>query len=381
MEKKIIQQNKSHIKFGELIIDDVMMSHIVDCVENNWVSMGVKTTIFERMFEKIMKTKNAVAVSSGTAGVCAACRLLFDFGATPSSEIIVPALSFIATSSAVVFAGLKCRFVEVGWDMNINVEEMESKINSRTIAVIAVGTMGLPPNLIKLQQICKKHGLFLIEDACENYGARHHGKLTNKYSDVSVSSHYVGHQIVMGEGGVVYTDNNKYAQTIKSIRSHGRKPDTLYFDHVRLGFNFKPNDLCASIGIGMLKKFWDNFSKRKKIWQQLVDKSKEFSDKFIFSEDNPPINIAAPHGFSMILRKKNKKHFKKLIRLLNTSNITWKRNFGCIPTQHKAFSDHGYIMGDFPISEHIGSYGCHVGTHQYMDDENVDRIINCIREV
>ena len=137
------------------------------------------------------------------------------------------------------------------------------------------------------------------------------------------------------------------------------------------------NDMEASIGLEAVEVFWDTFWTRHKSMEQIREACKGFENIAWFSEEDNG-NINCPHGFSITC--KNESHIELVKKSLDEYNIHHKRNFGCIPTQHAAFSDMGYKTGDFPESEWIGLNGVHIGCHQYLSDSDIDRICTALQK-
>lgn len=382
------------IEFGELRIGHIARRHLDEVCKNNWASMGVKVKQFEEEWSNIFDYKHSVAVSSGTDAVLNACLALYDFGANRGDEIIVPALGFIATSNAVRAAGFKPVFVDVRLeDMNINVLEIPQKITNKTRAIIAVHTMGQMCDMDTLKDYAKQYNLCIIEDSAEAHGAKRGGKVTGHWGDMACFSYYVAHLICAAEGGMVSTNNDKMAAVLRSTRSHGRNNADLYFDHIRTGLNSKMNDLEASLGLEGVVHFWDTFFTRSRNMLSMLKSLPDFSTglgyfvdkRYVssYSEYHSTPTVNCPHGFSVVVRKTTDGPMFRIEDLedaLDEANIHWKRNFGCIPTQHLAFKDMGYKLGDFPNSEWIGDHGLHIGCHQYLTYEDIERITNVLHD-
>jgi len=371
------------INFGKLSIDNDVISSIQECIENNWVTMGPKVKEFEKKWNTIFNYKYSAAVSSGTDAVLNLVSSLYDFGAKRGDEVIVPALSFIASTNAVLTAGFTPVFVDIRRDtLNINEDLIEAAITNKTRAILAVHTMGLPCNMNKILEIANKHNLIVFEDACEAHGATY----TNNYggpvyigqeSYGAAFSYYVAHLICTAEGGMVSTNSDTVYNSVVSTRSHGRIHDSLYFSHLRVGYNSKMNDMEAALGISSIKNFSDIFSKRKEVWYNLVNYTKQFTDLAYFSIEPEGYSVC-PHGFSITL--KDNKQVSNLTTILDKYNIEWKRNFGCIPTQHIAYEFMNHKLGEFPNAEYVGNHGVHIGTHAYMTEEDIATIKKALSE-
>jgi dTDP-4-amino-4,6-dideoxygalactose transaminase len=367
------------IEFGELRIGDTARAHLIDVCDTSWASMGPKVEQFEKEWSDLFLYKDSVAVSSGTDACINACLALYDIaGASRGDEVIVPALSFIATSNAVRMAGFTPVFVDIEKEtLNIDPSKIEDSITEKTRAIMVVHTMGRPCDMTAIVEIAHKHGLRIIEDACEAHGALHKLKRIGHFGDMTCFSFYVAHLVCCGEGGIVSTNDESIAQVLRSTRSHGRPFDSIYFDHQRAGINSKMNDLEASIGLEGIENFHDTFNTRKHTMIRFRMACLGFEDVVWFSEEEAR-DFNCPHGFSITAQKEG--DIVKVTDCLDRYNIHWKRNFGCIPTQHAAFSDMGYSLGDFPNAEWVGENGIHIGCHQYLSEEDIARVETALNE-
>ena len=341
------------IEFGELRIGEKARKNLMNVCDTNWASGGPKVKELEAKWSDLFDYKRSVATSSGTDGCINACLSLYDLKDAKRnvSEVICPALSFIATSNAVRAAGLVPRFVDVKRE-TLNIDE--SKIG-----------------------VAERHGLIVIEDACEAHGAKFKDKLVGHWGDMSVYSFYVAHLVCCGEGGMVSANSDEIGDLIFSTRSHGRPVNSVYFDHQRTGINSKMNDMEASVGLEAIDVFWDTFWTRHAFMKRMRKAVEGFEDVAWFSEEDEG-NINCPHGFSITC--KHEGNIEIIKDTFDKYNIHHKRNFGCIPTQHGAFEDMGHSLGDFPEAEWVGMNGVHIGCHQYLSDDDVERICTAMRE-
>tara|TARA_R110000824_G_scaffold97953_2_gene233782 strand:- start:2963 stop:4102 length:1140 start_codon:yes stop_codon:yes gene_type:complete len=368
------------IEFGELRIGEVAKQNLLHVCETNWASGGPKVKQLEQKWSDLFDYEKSVAVSSGTDGCINACFSLYDLKDAKRnvSEVIVPALSFIATSNSVRAAGLVPKFVDVKKEtLNIDETKIEEAINENTVAIMVVHTMGRMAEMNIICDIAKRHNLLVIEDSCEAHGAKFKDKFVGHWGDMSIYSFYVAHLICSGEGGMVSTNRKDVAKLITSTRSHGRPFDSLYFDHQRSGLNSKMNDLEASLGLEAIEVFWDTFWTRHKFMKQMRESCAGYEDVAWFSEEDEG-NINCPHGFSVTCKKEEA--IEVVRETLDKYNIHHKRNFGSIPTQQIAFSDMGHTLGDFPEAEWIGNNGVHIGCHQYLSDDDMKRICMALQE-
>nr|AKH48728.1 putative glutamine--scyllo-inositol transaminase [uncultured marine virus] len=368
------------IEFGELKIGPVAKQNLMDVCETNWASAGPKVKELQERWSNLFEYDRSIAMSSGTDGCINSCLVLYDLKNAKRnvSEVIVPALSFIATSNAVRAAGLVPKFVDVKKEtLNIDETKIEEAINENTVAIQVVHTMGRMAEMDVICKIAEKHNLVIIEDACEAHGAKYKDKFVGHWGDMSIYSFYVAHLVCCGEGGMVSTNDKEIGDLLFSTRSHGRPFNSVYFDHQRTGLNSKMNDLEASIGLEAIGVFWDTFWTRHASIKTMRNSCLGYEDVAWFSEEDEG-NINCPHGFSITCKKEGAIEIVK--ETLDKYNIHHKRNFGCVPTQHRAFADMGHSLGDFPEAEWVGMNGVHIGCHQYLSGEDIERICKALTE-
>lgn len=364
---------KRKVKFGDLIISDGAKKLINKALDSNFVSGGQLVEQLEKEWGRLFGYKYNVAMSNGTDADIAACMILYDFGAKRGDEIIVPALAFVAAGNSILAAGFKPVFVDIKREtLNIDPEKIEEKISSKTKAIMVVHTMGKPCEMDAIQKLAKKYHLKIIEDCCEAHGAKYKDNFVGKFGDISAFSYYVAHIISGADGGMCSTNNPKIYNILNSLKNHGRKPGSLYFDHIRHGLNFRVNILPVAIILEQIKSFWKIFNKRKNNLNYLLKKTKKLRN-FAFFNSEEPHGITSPHAFSVTL-KDPKYNYKKLYKFLQDNSIECKRNFGSMPTQHKAFKFLGHKLGEFPEAEYVGDNGLHLGIHQYLSKEDLDYI-------
>ena len=372
------------VRFGDVRFGELAKKNILEVLKSNRVSMGEKVACFEKEWGELFDYKFNVAMSSGTDADTAACMVLYDLGAKRGDEIIAPALAFISVGNSILAAGFNPVFVDINKEtLNIDAHKIEEKITDKTRAILAVHTMGKPCDMDKIMEIAKKYNLLVIEDSCEAHGAKYKNKFIGQMGDISTFSFYAAHLVCSGEGGMASTNNKRLAEILKSIRNHGREEtefllDQKYFNHVRIGLNLRMNELEASLALEQVKNFWNTFNKRKENYYYLIEKLKDLQ-KFIYLLSENNYEVIAPHAFSIVL-KDNKYGYEKLYTYLRENGINCKRNFGCIPTQHKAFEFLGHKLGEFPETEYVGDNGLHFGIHQYLSKEELDHVSKIIHD-
>ncbi|MBU0477596.1 DegT/DnrJ/EryC1/StrS family aminotransferase [bacterium] len=389
------------IPFGTISITKKSRELIKEILKSNRLSSGKHVREFEKKFAKLIGTKEAIAVSSGTDALVLALAVLYEFGARRGDEIIVPALSFVATGNAVLHAGFTPVFVDINKKtLNIDCSKIEGVITKKTKAILPVHLMGKPADMDTINSIAKKHNLYVIEDAAEAHGAVYKNKNIGTIGDMAAYSLYVAHIISTVEGGIITTDNQNFAETIRSLRSHGRackcescvlntasaycpkrfkyKDNAdIRFIFERVGFSSKMNEMEAAIGIGNLDIYNDILSRRRENLYYLIKKFKNF-EPYMATIEKESYEEIGPHAFPMIIQEGVKFTRNQLVTFLEKNEIDTRSLFSSMPTQCLGFKFLGYKEGDFPNAEYIGEHGIHIGVHQDLDKEKCDYIINTI---
>jgi dTDP-4-amino-4,6-dideoxygalactose transaminase len=366
------------ISFGHIEVGELGRKYLNEALDRKWISGGPNVAMFEAGFAKEFGYRHAIAVSSGTdAGIVANAALL-DLGAKRGDEVITPALAFVSTANCILAAGLTPKFVDVELDtLNIDPSLIEAAITPRTRGIQVVHTMGKVCKMDEILNIARRNNLRVIEDCCEAHGATLKGKVVGTFGDMGLFSFYAAHIICSGEGGMIVTDDHELAGLCQSVRTHGRRGGELYFNFDRVGFNSKMNDLEAAIGLEGLSTFRSTFKYRRHLIQHLHEALTPIEKDIILYRDDPD-EVMCPHAYSFVIRDPNHS-MEGLYDYLEGRGIECKLLFGSLPTQHRAFEFLGYQKGDFPASERIGRTGITLGIHQYLTDEDIDYMAECIR--
>jgi len=369
----------ARIAFGELRIGEIARARLERALERNWVSEGPNVDEFERGFADLFGYQHCVATSSGTDADIVACATAYERGARRGDEILVPASAFVAVANAVLAAGFTPVFVDIDLaTLNIDPSRIEDAITPRTRAILVVHNMGRPCAMDEINEIARRRNLLVIEDACEAHGARYRGRPVGTLGHLGTFSFYAAHLICCGEGGMVSTDDAALAETVRSIKSHGRPPRSIYFDFQRFGLNCKMNDMEAALGIEGVARFKEVFETRKRNLAILLELTRELEPYAQFLEE-APWEVSAPHAFPLVLRDPAL-DARRLAEHLEAHSIQTKTLFGSLPTQHGAFAFLGHAPGSFPVAEYVGANGLHFGCHQYLSEEDLAYAAEVLRD-
>lgn len=244
------------INISAPILGDDEIEAVKDVLRSGMLTQGPKVEEFEEAFASFIGTKYAIAVSSGTAALHAA---LLAAGVGEGYEVITASFSFIATANTILFCGAKPSFVDIDENtFNINPDMIEQKITPRTKVLLVVHLFGQPCEMDRITQICQRHGLTLIEDACQAHGAEYRGKKVGSFG-IGCFSFYPTKNMTTGEGGMITTNSEPIAKRTRMIREHGQHKR--YF-HEILGYNYRMTDIAAALGLCQLKKL-DEFNRKR----------------------------------------------------------------------------------------------------------------------
>ena len=231
------------------------------------VQSGPWVKRLEEGFAEFVKAKYAFAVNSGTAALHLA---LMAAGVGLGDEVIVPSFSFIATAEVVALVGAKPVFVDINpLTYNIEPEEIEKKMTKKTKAIIPVDLYGLPSDIQPIREIADDHGLVIVEDAAQAHGAMYLGQPAGSFADIACWSFYASKNMTTGEGGMVTTNKEEYADKLPFMRAHGEKEE--YFSSM-IGHNYRMPEVMGAIGSVQLRKLPKFLGTRRRNAQQLSEK-------------------------------------------------------------------------------------------------------------
>ncbi len=376
-DQSVEVKSQYRVPFGTVSITDEARRLIDVALDTKFVTRGKYVAEFEKQFAKTFGTTEAVAVSSGTDADALALAVLYDYGAQRGDEVIIPALTFVATANAVFQAGFKPVFVDVKREtLNIDVDKIEKVITPRTRAIMPVHLMGKPAQMGKIMEIARKYKLYVVEDAAEAHGAEINGKLVGTFGHMAAYSLYAAHIITTIEGGIVTTSDPAMAEALRSLRNHGMVNK---FDFKRIGFSAKMNELEAAVGLGNIKIYKDILGRRRRNLLYLIEKFQKFDPYFITIKEEKGEKIG-PHAYSVILRENLNFTKDEFVTYLDQASIDSRNLFNSIPTQCESYAFLGHKLGDFPEAEYCSNQGFHFGIHQDIELSALDHVVAATQE-
>ena len=382
--KKIYLSNKSKDRNVYSLLDDAFtyedLDRGIDVILSGKLTMGDVARKFEKEFAKFLGVKYAVMVNSGSSA-----NLLAAFALTnpkkknylrKNDEFLIQALCWSTSLWPLFQAGLRPKFIDVDKDsFNINIKELLKNIGKKTKALMLVHVLGNCSNLDKIREICKSNGIFIIEDSCESLGTKFNNKYVGTFGDFGTYSFYYSHQITSGEGGMVVCNNYNDYKILHQLRSHGwdrkfnRKKNVLnqQFNFVNSGFNLRPLDISAAIGMNQFKRLNKMLkirsNNREKIIKSLKN-SRDWDDQFSFLE---PGELVRPSWFGLpiLINEKFIKNKSKFLSYLSANGVETRPIISGNFLNQKSI--HLYNLKpknkSFPGSQFIEDRGFFIGLH------------------
>lgn len=365
------------VPFGTVSLTERSVQLIQEVLKSKWLTRGRYVQEFEEKFAALFGVKHAVAVSSGTDADAIACAVLYDYGAKRGDEVIIPALTFVATANAVLQAGLTPVFVDVDrHTLNISPDSIEKAITKKTRAIMPVHLMGKPAEMDRIMAIARKHNLIVVEDAAEAHGAEYKGKKIGSIGDMAAFSLYAAHIVTTIEGGIIITNDEKKALAMQSLRNHGIVNK---FEFRRIGFSAKMNELEAAVGLGNIDIFQDILSKRRRNLLYLINLFRDFEEFFITLHEEEHERIG-PHAFSIILKERCPFTKDEFVKHIEQQGVDSRNLFYSIPTQCPSYAFLGHKPGAFPEAEYCANHGTHIGIHQDLELNQMDFVVQTVRD-
>ena len=332
---------KSIYPLTESVLEKIDLNAAIKVIKSKKITMGKKTQEIEKYFKNNVVRTDSLMVNSGSS----ANLLIFQCLINPlvkklkvGDEVLIPAICWSTSLWPIIQSGLKVKFVDIDINsLNIDLKDLEKKITKKTKALMLVHALGNCAEMDKLTRICKKNKLILVEDACEALGSTFKNKQLGTFGEFSSFSFYYSHHITSGEGGMVCVKNKKYLDVIKSLRSHGWSRDLSNkkfiskkyknidknWIFINSGFNLRPTDINAAIGMQQLKRLNQILTIRKynflKIKNKLIN-NKNYKNQFSILTDQKYSNIAW-FGIPFMLNSKNKTYKHKVMNKLNQKGV------------------------------------------------------------
>jgi perosamine synthetase len=347
--------------------------YVMDCMDTTWISSGGEyIKRFESSFSSFIGTKNALTCCNGTVALHLP---LLVFGIGPGDEVIVPSFTYIATANAVRYCGATPVFADCLPDTwNLDPQDFERRITPRTKAVIPVHLYGNPCDMDSIMSIAKRHNLFVLEDAAECHGAYYNGKCTGSFGDAATFSFFGNKIITTGEGGMIVTDNDKFAEKMRILRGQGQDPDKRYWFN-EVGYNYRMTNIEAAIGLAQLEKIDAHLDARKRVAEWYIEELNCMSD-FVDIQKTTPKAENVWWMFSILLKDNVKISRDELMDKLLSDGIETRPLFYPMHIMPPYYDENAAC----PVSEKIATAGMNLPTHAKISREDISFICDRIKK-
>jgi dTDP-4-amino-4,6-dideoxygalactose transaminase len=387
IESKPIRSKDRFLIFGSPAIENSEISEVVESLKSGWLGTGPKVAQFEESFRNYKEASYAIAVNSCTAALHLS-MLAADLKS--GDEVITSPMTFCATVNAIIHANLTPVLADIDpVTMNIDPEQIEQKITSKTRGILPVHFAGRPCNMDAIMDIAKKHNLIVIEDCAHAIETEYHGKKVGTFGDFGCFSFYVTKNIMTGEGGMILTRKKERAARIKRLAMHGLSSDAWkrfsdegykHYFVVECGFKYNMMDLQAAIGIHQLKRIDSYWKRREKIWQRY---NKAFTGLPIVLPAAPePDTRHAYHLYTILIDEQkcgiDRDYFLKSV---TAHNIGIGVHYLSIPEHPYYQKTLGWRPEDYPNAMRIGRQTVSLPLSAKLTDEDVDDAIKTVQKV
>lgn len=377
---------KEFLPFTLPTIEDEEIDEVVDTLKNGWLTMGPKTKKFEDEFANYIGCKYAISVNSCTAALFLAGKVL---GIKPKDEIILPSLTFASTANIVEHLGARPVFADVDSTICIDPEDIKRKITEKTKAIIPVHYAGHPAAMNEINEIAEDNSILVFEDAAHAVGSEYKGNKIGNGKNLACFSFYATKNMTTGEGGMITTNNEKFAEKLRILRLHGISRDawkrysskgSWYYEVTAAGYKCNMTDINASLGLAQLRKV-DSFNKKR---AEIVEKyNSEFSKTDVLSTIKSRENTKpAYHLYPLIVdfTKLSLSH-AEFIDKFKEYNIGVSLHFIPLHLQPYYKEKYNYKEGDLPKTERFYNSVVSLPLHPRLSDRDVKYIVDSVIEI
>ncbi|MEX3931245.1 DegT/DnrJ/EryC1/StrS family aminotransferase [Paraburkholderia phymatum] len=346
--------------------------YVLDCIDSTWISSAGKyITAFEEAFARFCGVKHAIATNNGTTALHLA---LVALGLQAGDEVIIPTVTYIATANAVRYCGATPVLVDVQAEtMNIDPAEIERKITPRTKGIIPVHLYGHPAAMDAINEIARKHELWVVEDAAEAHGAEVHGRKVGTLGTCATFSFFGNKIVTTGEGGMVTTDDDKLAESLRLFRGQGMDLKRRYWFPV-IGYNYRMTNIEAAIGLAQLENVEPALAFRSQLADWYNEELSSLKDELVLpTQDNGTKHVY--WMYTVFLKAGDSRRRDSLMRVMDEEGIETRPVFypmHVLPPYAEATS--------YPVADTWAQRGINLPTHQGLTREDVTRIAAVLRQ-
>jgi dTDP-4-amino-4,6-dideoxygalactose transaminase len=347
---------------------------VVSVLRTPYLSIGPQIREFEDSVARYVGACHGVGVNSGTSGLHLA---VIAAGVQEGDEVITPSFSFIASANCIMYERARPVFVDIDPQTgNMDPLAVGSSVTERTKAILAVHAFGQPMDMDPIRELARKRGLPIIEDACEALGAEYKGRKAGTLGDVAVFAFYPNKQMTTGEGGMMVTDDDAWAQLFRSLRNQGRDVFDAWLNHTRLGYNYRLDEMSAALGVVQLQRIEELLAKRARVaaWYNERLSAVEGVQQPHIAETTTKMS-----WFVYVVRCEDNINRDKLMTYLHEHGIPSRPYFTPIHLQPFYQEKFGWRRGDLPNTEKAGDTFLALPFSGVMDEQQVEYVCEQLR--
>ncbi|RMG47655.1 MAG: DegT/DnrJ/EryC1/StrS family aminotransferase [Acidobacteria bacterium] len=367
---------KEQIPLSAPDISEEDIAAVTAVLRGRRLSLGPELAKFERAVAEYAGTREAVAVSSGTAGLH---LLVHALGIGPGDEVITTPFSFIASANCILFEGARPRFADIDpvtWDLDP--AAAEAAVTPRTRAILPVHVFGRPCPMPRYLEIAERRGLRVIEDSCEAMGTRIGGRMAGTFGDAGVYAFYPNKQMTTGEGGVIVTDDPGLAARLRSLRNQGRAADGRWLCHERLGWNYRIPDILCALGSSQLRRLEHFIAQRQRVFDLYRERLAGI-EEIELPAPAPPGTRVSWFVYVVALRPPaDAARRDAVLERLRAAGIGCRAYFPPIHLQPFYRERFGYREGMFPVTESVAARTIALPFHNRLGEREVDRVAEAL---
>jgi perosamine synthetase len=363
------------IPLSRPLLDEREEELALEVLRSGRLSLGPTGARFEQLLAERVGARFGAAVSSGTAGLHLLVRAA---GIGAGDEVVTTPFSFAASTNCFLYEGATPVFADIdprSW--NLDPAAVEAAITPRTKAILAVDVFGYPCELEPLREIAERHGLALIDDACEALGAEYRGRPVGGRGVPAVFAFYPNKQMTTGEGAVVVTDSEELWRLLKSLSNQGRGDGGPWLEHVRLGYNYRLSDVSAAIGVGQLEKLERLLALRSQVAERYRKLLAPLGDvvQLALADDEQHRRS----WFVYVLAVAPGIDRERVIAELERSAIASSRYLPCIHLQPYMRERFGFAMGLCPVAEDLSSRTLALPFFPQLEQADQERVVEALQ--
>jgi len=402
---------QTKIQSSGAVFDEKEINAMVNAILDGWFGLGKYARKFELDFSEFLGAKETILVNSGSsANLLALTALLASKKIEPGSEVITPAVTFPTTLNPIIQNNLTPVFIDIKLETyNLDLERLRDALSDKTRVLILPHTLGIPNEMDVVMDFAQRNNLYVIEDSCDALGSTYEGKYTGTFGVFGTFSFYPAHHITLGEGGAVVTNDPHLVPVVRSLRDWGRacvcpvckvaldpdyncpqrftfETDTLPEDYDKrfiyqhIGYNLKPVEFQAAMGIEQLNKLPKFIKTRKWNYEILRNAFKKYSEHLLLPEVPPR---ADPCWFSFPITIRDGAPFtrQELVSWLEEHNIETRLLFAGNIIKQPAYAGMNYrLAGSLDNSDKVMRDSFFIGVYPGINQQQIEYIINTLDE-